>query len=143
MTPSNTSVHTVEVAPQHGCCQCLCPEGEPQPPLASLGDSPRPAGRSDPCSYQIVAFALGPGACEILCAPCKSEVSIFLSPLELPKLSPTGLPSHMLWEFVFPEKDPWAGDPNVGLRTLMPVGEPLQYNNYSPVCGSPPGGYGI
>ena len=31
---------------------------------------------------------------------------------------------------------PWAGEPDVGLRPLTPVGEPLQYN-YSPICGSP------
>ena len=32
--------------------------------------------------------------------------------------------------------DPQARQPDVGLRTLSPVGEPLQYN-YFPVCGSP------
>ena len=55
---------------------------------ASPQDSPRPAGRSSPGSYQITAFALGPSACEILCVPLQSEVSISSRPLELPKLSP-------------------------------------------------------
>ena len=32
--------------------------------------------------------------------------------------------------------DPQVGEPDMGLRTLTPVGELLQYN-YSPVCGSP------
>ena len=36
---------------------------------------------------------------------------------------------------------PWTGEPEVGLRTLTPVGKPLQYN-YSPVCELPTGGYG-
>ena len=45
----------------------LCPQGEPQPPFAPPGDSPRPAGRCSPGSYQITAFALGPSAHEILC----------------------------------------------------------------------------
>lgn len=42
----------------------------------------------------------------------------------------------MLWGLIFLVQDPWAGEPDVGLRTLTPVGEPLQYN-YCPVCGSP------
>ena len=55
---------------------------------ASPQDSPRPAGRSSPGSYQIAAFALGPSACEILCVALQSEVPISSRPLELPKLSP-------------------------------------------------------
>ena len=35
----------------------------------------------------------------------------------------------------FPVPDSQAGEPDVGLGTLTPVEEPLQY--YSPVCGSP------
>ena len=73
--------------------QCLCPRGEPQPRLTptSPGDSPRPAGRSGPGAYQITAFALGLGACEILCASFKCEVSISLSLAGLLQSSPTGL----------------------------------------------------
>ena len=49
----------------------------------------------------------------------------------------------MLWGLLFPVLDPWAEEHDVRIRTLTPVGEPLQYN-YFPVCGSPtPGGYGI
>ena len=32
--------------------------------------------------------------------------------------------------------DPQVGEPDMGLRTLTPMGGLLQYN-YSPVCGSP------
>ena len=53
------------------------------PSPASPVDPPILAGRSGPSSYQITAFALGPGVCVILCAPFKSEVSISPSPLEL------------------------------------------------------------
>ena len=42
----------------------------------------------------------------------------------------------MLWGLVFLAQDPQTGEPGVGLRSLTPVGEPLQCN-YSPVCGSP------
>ena len=98
------------------CFQCLCPQGEPQPPFAPPGDSPRPAGRCSPGSYQITAFALGPSAHEILCVLLKSEVCIS--------------PSFLGLVFLMP--DPWAGEPDVGLRTVSPVGEPLLYN-YSPV----------
>ena len=59
-------------------------------PPASLEDHPRPAGRQGPGFYQITAFALGPGACEILCIPFRSEVSIVPSPAELLQLSPVG-----------------------------------------------------
>ena len=62
MAPAGTSVHVVEQAPHNGCCQGLCPQGEPQLPLASLRGLPRSAGGSDPGWFQITASALGPGA---------------------------------------------------------------------------------
>ena len=56
----------------------------------------------------------------------KSEVPILPSPLGLQKV--LGL--------IFPAQNALAGEPEVGLRPLAPLGEPLQCN-YSPVCGSP------
>ena len=44
---AHTSVHVVGAAPRNGCHQCLCPQGEPQPLLASLRDSPRHAESSE------------------------------------------------------------------------------------------------
>ena len=44
---------------------CLRPHGDLQPPLASPGEAPRPAGRSGPGFYQITAFAFGLSASEI------------------------------------------------------------------------------
>ena len=91
---------------------------------------------SDPGSYQITASALGSKACEILCAPFKSGISISYSLLALLNVSPTDLQSQMFWGLVFLVQDSWAGEPDMGLRPLTPLGEPLQCN-YPPVCGSP------
>ena len=38
--------------------------------------------------------------------------------------------------------EPLVGEPHLGLRTLIPEGEPLQCN-YSAVWGYPPGGVGL
>ena len=106
--------------------QCLHPQGGPLPPLTSTGDPPRLAGRSGPGFYQITAFALGPGMSEILCVLFKSKVSISPNPVELLQSSPAGFQSQMLWGLLSLVLDPWTGVPNVGLRALTPVGEPLQ-----------------
>ena len=135
MAPACTSVHEVEETPKYGCHQCLCLLGELHPLPASLGDAPKQAGRSGLGSYKITAIALGPGACEILFVPFKSEVSTFLSCVRLPKVNPTGIQSQILWEFVSLVQDP-------GLRTVITVGVPLQCN-YSSVLGQPPGGMGL
>ena len=34
----------------------------------------------------------------------------------------------MLWELLLLMPDPQVEEPDLGLRTLTPVGEPLQYN---------------
>lgn len=44
--------------------------------LCPVGDSLRSAGGSDLHSFQIIAFSLGPGTCDILCIPFNSTVSI-------------------------------------------------------------------
>ena len=141
MALANTNAHVVEGTPKNGCRQCLCPQGELQLLPASLEDSPRSAGRSNPGFYQMTAFALGPGACEILCVPFKNEVSLSPSPLGLLKVNLTGLQSKMLWRLVFLMQDPWAGEPDVGLRPHSALGEPLQCS-YSPIFGSSFQGYG-
>lgn len=66
----------------------------------------------------------------------KSEASISPSLVGLLQLSPSGLQCQMLCRLGFLLLDPWVGEPDVGLRFLTPVGEPLQYND-SPACGSP------
>ena len=109
MALASTSVHVIEWGPPNGSHQCLCPQGELQLLSDSLGDCPRLAGRSDPGSFQITASALGHRACETLCVPFKSWVSISYSPVGLPKVNPTGFQSQMLWGFTCLVQDSWAG----------------------------------
>ena len=80
-------------------------------PLPPPGDPPRPEGRSVSGSYQITAFALGPGTCESFCAPFKTELSISPNPVELLQSSLAGHQSQMLWGLLFLVLTP-------GLRSL-------------------------
>ena len=80
MVLASPSVDVVEQTPNNGFCQCLCPQVKLQLPHASLRDSPRLAGRSDPGCFRITASALGPRAYEILCVPLRVE---FLCPTAL------------------------------------------------------------
>ena len=93
----------------------------PQFPPASLEGSPKLASGSDSCSFQIIAFVLGPRVCEILCVPFKSGVFISYSPLVHLKESTAGLQSQKFWGLVF-----LVRKPNVGFRSLAPWGESLQ-----------------
>ena len=102
------------------------------PPQETLQDPQVGLARLS-CSH---CFALGPSAHENLCVPSKSGVSISPSPAAFLHSSPTGLQSQMLWGLLLSLPDPQAGEPDVGLRTLTPVREPLWYNCF-PVCGSP------
>ena len=52
----------------------------------------------------------------------------------VPALKPTGLQSQMFWRLLLPMPRPQAGEPDLGLKTLTPMGESLWYN-YFPVCG--------
>ena len=88
MVLARTSVHVVEQAPQNGCYQNLCPQGDSSCLHVSLGDSPRSAGGSDPGSFQITTSALAPWACEILCASFKKKDCYFLQPSECPECKP-------------------------------------------------------
>ena len=112
-------------------------------PPASPGVSPRSVVRSDPGFSQIPASSPRPGTCKILCAPFKGRVSIAHSPLGLPKVSPTGLQSQRFWELIFPAQDPQAGEPNVGLRPLVPWRGPLVVVIMLPLVGHAPVGMGL
>ena len=56
---ASTSVHMIEQAPPNGCHQCLWPWVECHWPPASLGDSPKSAGKSDPGFFKITVSVLG------------------------------------------------------------------------------------
>ena len=70
----------------------------------------------------------------------KSGVFVSSSPMELLYPSPAGLQSQMLWGFLLPVPDPQTGKPDMRLRTLIPVGEPLWYNSF---VGCPHGSFKI
>lgn len=70
MVLASIGVLKVEAAPQNGCYQHLCTQGESQLPSAPLGGSPRSAGRSDLESFHITASVLGLRTCEILHVTC-------------------------------------------------------------------------
>ena len=72
---------------------------------------------------------------ETLCVPSKSGFSFSPRPVELLHLGLTGLQNQMLWGLLL-MTDPQDGEPDVGLRTLTPLGELLQYYCF-PLCGSP------
>ena len=95
-------------------------------PPVFLGGSPRSADGSDLGSFQITAFALDPGACEILCAPFKNGVSIYHNSLGVLKLSSAGFQSQTFWGHSFPVQDPQAEEPSVGFTPLALWGEHLQ-----------------
>ena len=71
---SATSVCALRVHSSHPQTQTHTPFLPPPPHPNSPRDSPRLIGRSGPGIYQITAFALGPSACEILCAPFKRNL---------------------------------------------------------------------
>ena len=123
------------VSSQYLCHQCPCPHSEPQLPSASPGDPQRPAGRSGPGFYEVTAFSLGPGIRETLCAPTRSGVC-FSQSCGVPVIKSHWPSKPNALEAPPPMPDPQTVEPDVGLRTLTPVGELLQYNCF-PVCGSP------
>lgn len=112
------------------CRLRLCPQGELQlPHPASPGDSPRPAGRCGPGSYQLTAFALVPVRVRFCGRPLRVKPLFPLS-CGAPAIKP-----RWLWGLVFPVLEPRAGEPDMRLKARTPVGERLQCI-YSPACGS-------
>ena len=136
MVSTSASVHVVEETPRNGCHQSLCPWGELQLPPTPLEDSPTPADRSDPSSYQITAFSLGPEICELLCMPLRV---MFLFPLVL-----WGFLNYALLAFntkCSGGSCSWCWTPRLG--SLMQAlnshscGRPSGGCNYPPVCRYP------
>ena len=104
--------------------------------LYLLEPPPRPAGRSGPGSYEVIASSLGPIAHETLIAPSKCGVSLSPSPVAFLWSSLTDILSQMLQGFLIPVTDPQAGETDMGLRTVTAMGKHLWYN-YFPDWGSP------
>ena len=81
-------------------------------------------------------FPLCPSTSNTLCVPLKHVTYLFLNFLEFLWSSPIGLKSQMLWGLIPLMPDLQTQEPDTGLRTLIPVGEPLQYD-YCLVYASP------
>ena len=117
MAPACTRVHVVAGAPQSGWCQCLCPQGKAlQDQQLGLTQAP----------FKLL-FLPSSGAYEMLCASFQSEVSIFHSPLQLPKSKPCCWPSE---SNVLGAHIPLVGPPGWGAQcraqTPSSLGEYLQ-----------------
>ena len=117
MMLASTTVLTAEQAPQNGCHQCLCPQGESLLPPASPVGSSRSASGSDPGFFQITDSALALGGVRFLCAPFKSRVCF---------LQPSGSPTS---------KPHCPSKPNVLVAYLTHAGPPgwgAQYGAWTP-----------
>ena len=111
--------------PKSFASSVLSPQQATFTPVFS-GGPPRTAVRSDPDSYGDFALPWDPvSARESLCAPFQNGISVSPSPVELLHTSPTGLRCQMLWGLFLPIPDPQMWGPEVGLRTLTPVGASL------------------
>ena len=121
---------------QNFCCQCPCPQGEPQSPPASAEDPPTPPGRSGSVSPGVTAPSPGSQCTHYFVCTLQEWSVCFPQSCQSPASNPTSLQSLILWEFLLWLPDLQVGKPDVGLRTFTPVGGPLWYN-CSPVCESP------
>ena len=92
--------------------------------MASPGDPPRPAGKSVPGSYEIVVLPLFLVCMRFCVRPIRVKPLFSPIPCSSCNQALLGL-SQMLWDLLFPVSDPHTGGPDVGLRTLTPVGKPL------------------
>ena len=129
--PARTGFHAAERAPEYGCRQCARPSvSAAAPALQEALLDPQVGLAQAPVKLLLRLYA-----------PVKSEVSVSLSPVGLPKFKPRWPSKSNAVQVCLPGAGPRAGEPDVGLRTLTPVGETLQYN-YSSVCGSPTREYG-
>ena len=129
-------INKLEGVFQNGTCQHQCPHnrtGSPewlpavslpqrelQLPPASLGDSPRSAGGSDPGS--LLPSAPVPTTDKILCLSFQNGVSISHSLLSLLKISITDLQSQILWGLIFLAHNSGLQSPLWGTDPLVPGG---------------------
>ena len=120
--------------PQNCCHQCLCLCSEPEPSRASVRDPPLLPGRLAP-SLLSHCFLPWVPVCETLCVPSMSRVCFpQLCRITLVKPHLSSKPYSL--RAPSPVTGPPGWDPDMGLRTFPPVGDPLWYN-YFPVRRSP------
>ena len=126
MILASTDAILVKQTPQNAYCQCLySPRGVPSCILPLWEDL-----QDQKVGLTQTPFKLLPlhwdSACEILCAPFKDRVSASYIPPALPNISPVDFQSQMFWRLISPMQDPWAEEPDMGLRPLTPWGGHLQ-----------------
>ena len=123
------------VLPRTSAVSVLVPTVSHRHPV-SAGDPPTLAGRSGSVSYGATPPFPGSWSHTTLCVPSKSGVSVSPGPIDVLQSNPASLQSLILWELLLLWLDPQVGNPDMGLRTLIPVGGLLWYK-CSPVCESP------
>lgn len=120
--------------------QCPCPQGEQQSNPSSLGKSKisRYVWPQNLIISLLLSWVLG--HVRFLCMPLKSEISISPSPVELLKLSPTGLQGQRLWGLIFLLCIPldWESDGGSGFSLLWE-----NLCNILQCMSHPPGRYGV
>ena len=124
------------IPPQYLHHQCPCHLSEPQSPHASSGDPPSPAGKSVPGSSEVTPFSPGSWCTQEFMCTLQECSFCFPKSCGVPAIKPHWPPKPNAVGAPLPDVRPQTREPDVGLRTLTLVGEPLQYN-YFPVCGSP------
>ena len=98
-------------------------------PPAPQVNSPRPAGRSGPGFYHIAALAQGQVRVRFCVGPLSLYFPGSFRSCEVPEIKPRWpSKSQTLQGPVLLMQDPQVGEPDVGLRTLTPVGELRPYN---------------
>ena len=114
-----------EWVPPNGCFQHLYPQGSLHCflPLQESLQEQQVSLAQVPFTFLPLCWA---STWVRFCAPVKSGVSVSYSSLALPYTSPTCLQSYTFWELIFPVKDLWAREPDVGLGYFTFLGEPLQ-----------------
>ena len=102
----------------------VLPHNEPQSPPVFPGDPLRTTFRSNPDSYGASALPWDPVHMKTCVCLSRMGSPVPPSSMELLHTSPTGLQCQFLQELL-PLPDPQAWGPDMGLRTLAPVGESL------------------
>ena len=92
--------------------------------------------------YEVMPSPLHPGVHESLCVPSKSGISVSLNPVEFLGSSLTILQNQMIWRFLFLLPNSQTREPDVELRTVTFVGEPLWHIFFS-LCVTHPVGWGL
>lgn len=112
----------VEWASKNDCHQHLYPQFESQLSPAFPGEFIRASPEHGLGSFQIITSALSLRACEVLCVPTKSRVSISYILLALPKAKTTDLKAIHCWNSSSQCRTPGLGSLMQGLNECLILG---------------------